>query len=177
MTQKDNICSGSQEYVSILHLDRLRITLKHLDTSTFKNYYNPDIIPEEQIYGKIRLLLDNTRGAGAYYHTFLVFYQGIRVGKLHTANKRRKPDLEFDFDKQTLYAVDETWWHQILETLKAELGLGYNNINYAEIALDTTKNLIKEFRSNFSDTESNKAGVNSYFKLRKGTKVDVLDNG
>jgi hypothetical protein len=177
LNQKDKICTDSHKYVSILHLDRLQITLKHLDSSIFKNHYNPDTFPAEQSFGRIRLLLDNSKGASAYHHTFIVFFDGQKVGKLHAGNKLHKPDLEFDFDKEILYAVDETWWYNVYESVKDELGVVFNNINYVEIALDTTKNLVEDFRLKYTNTEENKSSVNCFFRMNRGAVVDVLDNG
>lgn len=177
MNQTDNICTRTQNYVSILHIDRLQITLKHLSSSIFKNYRNPDLIPQEQVYGKIRLFLDNSKGASAYHHTFIVFYKGFKIGKLHTANKMRKPEIEFDIEKEVLYSVDENWWHEVYDSVKTEFGLVFNNINYVELALDTTKNLVEEYRSLYSCTVNNKSSVNYYFKMPGNAVVDVLNNG
>lgn len=177
MHQTEKICTASQEYLSIIHLDRLELTLRHLSDSTFKNLRNPDYIQEVQSYGQISLFLDNSKGVGAYHNTYMVHYNGIRVGKLHTANKMKKPEVEFDFDKAVLYSVNRNWWYEIYSSLKSELGLEYNNIKYAEIALDTTKNLCDTYRSLYDNTVDNKSFHHDYYKLRRGAKVDVLDNG
>lgn len=177
MHQKENICTASPEYLSIIHLDRLELTLRHLRNSSLTNFRNPDFIQEVQSYGQISLVLDNSKGVGAYHNTFVVHYDGIRVGKLHTANKMKKPEVEFDFDKAVLYSVNRKWWYEIFSSLKSELGLEYNNIKYAEIALDTTKNLCDAYRNLYDNTIDNKSFHHDYYKLHRGAKVDVLDNG
>ena len=177
MNQLNNIRQVPEDYLSILHIDRLEITLRHVEGSIFGNYRNPDLIPEEQVYGEIRLLLDNSKGAAAYHNTYIVLFNGIRVGKLHSANKMRKPDVEFDIDKEVLYAVNENWWYEIYTSLMTELGLAFNNIKYVEIALDTTKNLVDGYRLLYSNTEQNQSHVESFFRLHGRSKVDVLGNG
>jgi len=177
LNQIDNICTRSPNYVSILHIDRLQITLKHSSSSIFKNYWNPDLVPQEQVYGKISLFLDNSKGASAYHHTFNVFCEGLKIGKLHTANKMRKPEIEFDIDKEVLYSIDEKWWYKAYDSVKEELGLVFNNINYVEIALDTTKNLVEEYRSLYFCTVNNMCSINNYYKMSGNAVVDILDNG
>jgi hypothetical protein len=89
----------------------------------------------------------------------------------------KKPEVEFDFDKAVLYSVNRKWWYQIFSTLKSELGLEYNNIKYAEIALDTTKNLCDAYRSLYDNAVDNKSFHHDYYKLHWGAKVDILNNG
>lgn len=177
MPQTEKICTASKEYLSIIHLDRLELTLRYLSDSTFKNFRTPDFLQEVQSYGQISLVLDNSKGIGAYHNTYMVHYNGVRVGKLHTANKMKKPEVEFDFDKAVLYSVNRKWWYEIFSSLKSELGLEYNNIKYAEIALDTTKNLCEAYRSLYDNTVDNKSFHHDYYKLHRSAKVDVLDNG
>lgn len=177
MEPLENIGEESQKYLNIIHLDRLEITLKQGNNSAFRNYRNPDLIQEKQNYGLFSLYLDNTIGAAAYYHTYIVHYKGNKVGKLHSANKMRKPEVEFDFDKTVLYSVNGKWWHEILTSLQAELGLEYNNIKYAEIALDTSKNLVEAFRGLYDKTVDNKSCHHKDYRLQRNSKVDILDNG
>lgn len=177
MNQQENIGLIQDEYLSIIHLDRLQITFYHQQGSVFKNFRNPDLIPVEQVYNHVRLLLDNSKGASAYHFTFIVFYNNIKVGRLHTANKLKKNDIEFDYDKVVLYSIDEHWWYEIYTALISDLGLVCNNINYVEIAVDTTKNLVDAYRNIFSNSINNRSKFNSYFELPPEVKVDVLNNG
>ncbi|MBN1618665.1 hypothetical protein JW887_04995, partial [Candidatus Dojkabacteria bacterium] len=123
----------------------MNLTFRHTCFSTFKNIRNPDAIPERQKFGNIELMLDNRCGSNAYYHTFGVYHNGIKVGKLHTGSKMCKPDIEFDYDKQVLYSVSRDWWFDIYKTIKSELGLEYNNINYLEICVDSTMNFAEMY--------------------------------
>ena len=159
------ITNGQQiQHRSILHIDRLNLTFRHTIFSPFKNAKNPDALIERQRYGDIELILDNNCGAAAYYHTFSVYFQGHKVGKLHTASKFNKTDIEFDYEKYVHYCNQNDWWFVIYKALLTELGFEFNNINYIEICLDTTYNLPDAFGFMHANSEKNKYRFNSYFK-------------
>ncbi len=126
---------------------------------------------------QIELILDNRCGSNAYYHTFGVYYDGNRVGKLHTGSKMGKPDIEFDYDKQVLYSVARYWWFDIYKSIKSELGLEYNNINYIEICVDSTMNLPDMYGYMNANSLTNKYRFNGFFKPERNVKAEVLDGG
>lgn len=170
--------NGQQvKHRSILHIDRLNLTFKHTVSSPFRNVKNPDALIESQKFGDIELRLDNSCGAAAYYHTFSVYYQGHKVGKLHTASKFNKTDIEFDYEKYVHYCNQNDWWFVIYKALLKELKFEFNNINYIEICLDSTYNLPDAFGFMHANSVNNKYKFNSYFKPFRNTKIDVLDNG
>ena len=164
-------------YKCLIHLDRLSITFKHWCGSTFQNIRNPDYIASEQEYEKINLLYDISTGLGGFYHSYKVLYNGIYVGKLHTARKLKKNELQFDFDKQVLYSFNPNYWYEVYSAVTSGLGIIYNNIKCMEISIDTNKNLVEHYSHFFQNTVNNKLGLGSNYKLRCKTKVHVLDNG
>jgi hypothetical protein len=166
-----------EETLSILHIDRLNITFSHTEFSPFKITRNPDALIDKQKYGDIELILDNRCGSNAYYHTFAVYFKGSKVGRLHSASKFGKPSIEFDFEKHVHYSNQKDWWFEIFQTIKYELGLIYNNINYIEICLDTTFNLPDAYGFLHANSIYNKYRFNSYFKPFRKSIAEVLDGG
>jgi len=165
------------EYICLIHLDRLSITFKHWSGSTFQDIRNPDFIVSEQVYGKITLQYDASLGLGGFYHSYKVLYDGIHVGRLHTATKLKKHELQFDFAKEVFYVFHTDFWHEVYTAVKDELGIIYNNIMYMEIAIDTDKDLVNVYASYFKNTIDNKLGNGGQYKLHGRTRVHVLDNG
>ena len=177
MATGNTISSNVGTYKCLIHIDRLSLTFLHYSGSTFQNRRNPDFIPEEQSYGNIVLRYENSPGIGAYYHTYSVYYSGWKVGRLHAGSKMRKPDLQFDFEKETFYSFRPDFWFDVYSALKDELGILPNNINYLEIAADTDKNLLNEFTHLYQNAENNHLRMNSHFRMKKGTQVHVMSNG
>lgn len=177
MEFRDNICSVQPEYKCLIHLDRLSITFKLSSGSTFQDIRNPDFIPQEQIFGEITLLHDFSPGLGAYYHTYRVFYKGLLVGKLHSATKLKKNELQFDFSKEVFYAFHSAYWYEVYSALKANLGIIYNNIGYVEIDVDTNKDLVGQFGSLYQNTACNKLKTGNRYKIKANTIVNVMNNG
>lgn len=165
------------KYKSLIHLDRLSITLYHYHESRFKNIRNYDYIKWEQKYDDIILRYNNSAGNKAFYHSFDVYYQGNLVGILHSASKLKKPDILFEYKKEVLYSISLNYWYEIYLALREELGIYYNNINYVEISVDTDKNIINQFGEFYQYTINNKFRVGERYRLRKGTVVNVMKNG
>lgn len=177
MNINNKISAKQQEYINVLHLDRLQLTLKHSFDSNFKNIRNPDLIPERQTFGRIELVLDNSNGSKMYYHTFALYFEGKKVGKLHSAFKFNRPDVEFDFDKYILYCNQRGWWYEIYQAILKDLGLAYSNLNYIELALDSNKNFLDEFSYYHSHATNNKFSIDDCFKPVRETRVDIINNG
>jgi hypothetical protein len=172
-----SIGNNSGNYKCLIHIDRLSITFKHWSGSTFLDVRNPDHISSEQLYNNITLIHDPTPGIGAFYHTFKVFYKGYVVGKLHTATKLKKHELQFDFAKEVFYAFYSGYWHEVYLALMSELRIIYNNIKYVEISVDTDKNLVEQFGFLFYNAENNLLASGNRYKLKNGTMVHVMNNG
>jgi hypothetical protein len=166
-----------EKHRSILHIDRLNLTFKHTLFSSFRNTRNPDTIIERQKFGDIELVLDNRSGSKAYYHAFAVYFKGSRVGKLLTASKIGKPDIEFDYEKNVLYSNQKDWWFEIFKAITTEMDLLYNNINYIEICLDTTYNLPDAYGNMHANSIKNKYRFNSFFLPFRNVIADVIDGG
>ncbi len=164
-------------YKSIIHIDRLNLTYTHQKFAPFKNVRNPDAVSEKQQYGDIELVLDNRCGSNAYYHTFGVYYKGIKVGKLHSASKMGKPDIEFDYEKHVHYSGQRDYWYEIYKAIISELGLKYNNINYIEICVDSNMDFPDMFGKMHANSIANKYRESDFFKPFRNFKVEVLDNG
>ena len=173
-----NIRYGKNSYRCLIHLDRLSITFRHWSGSTFQDIRNPDNIPSEQVFKNISLIHDKKPGPGALYHTFIVYYNGLLVGKLHTATKVLKHELQFDFSKEIFYSFHPGFWYEVYCALKFELGLIYNNIMYLEISIDTNKDLVTQFAFYFNNCLNNKLRASEvYLLIRINTSVSVLSNG
>ena len=178
MTRELNIRQDKSSYRCLIHLDRLSITFRHWSGSTFQDIRNPDNIPSEQVFKNISLIHDKKPGPGAFYHTFIVYYNGLLVGKLHTATKVLKHELQFDFSKEIFYSFHPGFWYEVYCALKFELGLIYNNIMYLEISIDTNKDLVTQFAFYFNNCLNNKLRTSDrYFLVRKNTSVSVMSNG
>ena len=177
MTTDLNIRYDKNNYRCLIHLDRLSITFRHWSGSTFQDIRNPDYIPVEQVFKNISLIHDKAPGPGAFYHTFRVYYKGLQVGKLHTATKVLKHELQFDFSKEIFYSFYPDYWYEVYSSLKSELDLVYNNIRYMEISIDTNKNLFSYFIYYYQNCVNNRLRVSDRFKMRKNTKVSVMYNG
>jgi len=174
---ENSIQISGATYKCLIHLDRLSITFKHWSGSTFHDVRNPDFISCEQIYNTITLLHDSSPGIGAFYHTFKVLYKGYVVGKLHTATKLKKHELQFDFSKQVFYSFSPDFWHEVYLAIKSELGLIYNNIHYLEVSIDANKNLVEAFGHYYSSCINNYLRLGDRYRMRKGTIVNVMSNG
>lgn len=161
----------------LIHVDRLSVTFKHWSGSTFHDVRNPDFISCEQKYNTITLLHDSSPGIGAFYHTFIVLYKGFVVGKLHTATKLKKHELQFDFSKQVFYSFSPGFWYEVYNAIKSELGLKYNNIHYLEVSIDINKNLVEAFGHLYANCINNLLGLGDRYRMRKGTIVNVMNNG
>jgi hypothetical protein len=120
---------------------------------------------------------DFSPGIGAFYHTFKVLYRGYVVGKLHTATKLKKHELQFDFSKQVFYSFSPDFWHEVYLAIKSELGLIYNNIHYLEVSIDVNKNLVEAFGRLYSNCINNNLRTGDRYRMRKGTIVNVMCNG
>ena len=131
----------------------------------------------EQVYNSVMLLHDHSPGVSAYYHSFKVFHKGYFVGRLHTATKLKKNEVQFDFTKEVFYSFSPDYWHDVYLSIKSDLGLEFNNINYLEIAVDTNKNIMAQFGYFFINTVDNLLGSGSRYKLKYKTMVHVLNNG
>ena len=177
MATNNNIGTRQEEYKCLIHLDRLSITFRHLKSSIFQNIKNPDFITNEQNFNRILLRHDNSPGKGAYYHSFIVYYDGYIVGRLFSGSKMNKPDLQFDFKKELFYSIKPDFWYEAYQTLKTELGIAYNNINCVEIAVDTNKDVVSQFGLLFKNSINNNLGFSGQFKMRKNTIVHAMSNG
>jgi hypothetical protein len=177
LATNNNIGTKQEEYRCLIHIDRLSITFRHLESSTFQNIKNPDFITNDQNFNRIILRHDNSPGKGAYYHSFIVYYDGCIIGKLFSGSKINKPDLQFDFKKELFYSIKPDFWYEAYLKLKTELGIAYNNINCVEISVDTNKDLVSQFGLLFKNSINNKLGSSGQFKMRKNTIVHVMSNG
>ncbi len=169
--------SAGGNYRCLIHLDRLSITFMHWSGSTFHDVRNPDYITCEQIYNTITLIHDSSPGIGSFYHTFKVLYKGYAVGKMHTATKLKKHELQFDFSKQVFYSFSPDFWYEVYQAIKVELGLRYNNIHYFEISIDVNKNLVAAFGNYYLNCINNYLRLGDRYRMRRGTIVNVMNNG
>ena len=177
MISGDNIDAVQPGYKCLIHLDRLSITFRYWSGSTFHDIRHPDYVPAEQVYNSITLLHDTSPGLGAFYHSFKVFYKGFNVGKLHSATKLKRRELQFDFAKEVFYSFSPGFWYEIYQSLILELGIIYNNIHYVEISVDTDKNLIEPFSFFYKNALNNKLRTGDRYKMSKRTTVHVMNNG
>jgi hypothetical protein len=129
------------------------------------------------MFGEITLIHDVSPGMGAYYHSYRVFYKGLLVGRLHAATKLKKNELQFDFSKEVFYTFKSTFWYEVYLSLKSNLGIIYNNIRYAEIAVDTNKNLVGQFGFLYQNSACNGLRTGDRYKLKANTIVHVMHNG
>lgn len=173
----NNILNGDKNYKCLIHLDRLQITFRHLSGSTFRDIRNPDSIPMEQAYSNIHLIHDTSPGTGAYYHSFKVYYTGYLVGRLFTATKLKKHELQFDFEKSVFYSFYPDFWYKVYVALKSDLGIEYNNIKYVEISVDTNKNILGQFSYLFINAVNYLLSPGKRYKLKNNTMVHILNNG
>lgn len=177
MYTREYIENVSKNYKCLIHLDRLQITFRLLPGSSFRDIRDPDSIPREQVYNNIMLLHDNSPGVGAFYHSFKVYHRGYLIGRLHTATKLKKNEVQFHFAKEVFYSFSPNYWYEVYLSIKSDLGIEYNNINYVEIAVDTNKNIMAQFGYLFINTIDNLLGSGSRYKLKYKTMVHVLNNG
>ena len=177
MTTDLNIRYEKDNYRCLVHLDRLSITFRHCTDATFRDIRNPDNIPAEQTFKNISLIHYKKPGHGAFYHTFIVYHKGLLVGKLHTATKALKHELQFDFSKEVFYSFYSNYWYEVYNALKSELGLAYNNIMYMEISIDTDKNLVKDFIYYYQNCKNNELRVSERYQMKNNTSVSVMHNG
>lgn len=120
---------------------------------------------------------DTSPGIGAFYHSYKVYYKGYSVGRLHTATKLKKHELQFDFAKEVFYSFSPEFWYEVHQALKSELGIIYNNISYMEISVDTDKNLVEPFSYYYKNARNNNLRSSERYKMRKNTIVHVMNNG
>ncbi len=172
-----NIGKKSEDYKCLIHIDRLSITFKLWSGSTFQDIRNPDKILSEQAYQNITLMYDIAPGPGAFYHSFKVFHKGFLVGRLHSATKLKKHELQFDFAKEVFYSFSSGYWYEVYAAIMAELGLKYNNIRYVEIALDTDKRIVEQYSYYYMNTCNNNLRTNDLYTMRKNISVNVMNNG
>jgi hypothetical protein len=177
VTTGNCITNVLSNYKCLIHLDRLSITFRHWSGSTFQDVRNPDYITSEQVYNNITLMYDNSPGPGAFYHSYKVYYKGIPVGRLHTATKLKKHELQFDFAKEVFYSFYSGYWYEVYLALMSELNIMYNNIMYVEISVDTDKNLVEQFSSYYRNTINNKLRLSDSYRMRKNSTVHVMNNG
>jgi hypothetical protein len=175
--QGNNIANSYKNYKCLIHLDRLQITFRHLSGSTFRDIRNPDTIPMEQVYHNISLIHDTSPGTGAYYHSFKVFFKGYLVGRLFTATKLNKNELQFDFEKSVFYSFYPGYWYEVYVALKSDLGIIYNNIKHVEISVDTNKNILHHFSNLYINAIDYLLGSGTRYKLKNNTIVHILNNG
>ena len=177
MTTSINIGNNSGNYKCLIHIDRLSITFRHWSGSTFQDIRNPDKILSEQAYNNITLMYDNAPGPGAFYHSFKVFHKGFLVGRLYSATKLKKHELQFDFAKEVFYSLYSGYWYEVYQALTADLGIIYNNIRYVEVALDTDKGIVEQYGNYYRNTCNNNLRTSDLYSMRKNTPVHVMNNG
>lgn len=177
MEQKGNEREKEEHYRCLIHLDRLVITLKLTDDSKFRDVRNPDNIPTIQDFGDITLQHDCSPGSGAYYHSYRVHYKGLIAGMLHTSNKLRKNEVQFQYNKELFYSYHSSFWFEVYKSITQSLGLEYNNIHYAEIAVDTDKDVFKQFQYFYHNMAENKSGRSDRYSVKKGTMIHTMNNG
>lgn len=171
------IDDSAYPYICLIHLDRLSITFRHWSGSTFHDTRNPDNIPFEQVFENITLIHDNTTGLGSFYHSFKVLYKGYVIGRLHSATKLKKHEIQFDFAKEIFYSFSAGFWYEVFEAIESELGLIYNNIQYVEISIDTNKNIVLQFGYLYQNTINNQLRSGNLYQMRKNVMVNVMSNG
>lgn len=145
--------------------------------STFQNIRNPDSIPLVQNFKRITLNYDFASGISSYYHSFVVYFDGIIVGRLHSGSRLKKPELQLDFAKELFYSVNASYWYDVYQAVVSELGIVYGNINYLEIAVDTDKDLVEQFGYLYANTVNNRLRTGDRFRMRKSTIVHTMYNG
>ena len=171
------IYGNTSQYKCLIHLDRLSITFRHWSGSTFHDTRNPDNIPFEQVFENITLIHDNTTGLGSFYHSFKVLYKGYVIGRLHSATKMKKHEIQFNFAKEIFYSFSPGFWYEVFEAIESELGLIYNNIQYVEISIDTNKNIVLQFGYLYQNTINNQLRSGNLYQMRKNVIVNVMSNG
>ena len=177
MEEKGNIRVKEENCKCLIHLDRLIVTLRFNSASKFRDVRNPDNIPIRQSYGDFILQHDCAPGVGAYYHSYKVYNRGIIAGMLYTSNKMRKNEVQFHFNKELFYSYHPNFWYEVYETMAQSLGLVYNNIHYAEIAVDTDKDVFKQFQYFYQNMAENKSGKSDRYSVKKGTMIHTMNNG
>jgi hypothetical protein len=164
-------------YICLVHIDRLSITLCCLSGSSFQNIRNPDSIPVMQNFNRITLKYDFASGINAYYHSYVVYYDGYIVGRLHSGSRLKKPELQFDFGKELFYSISASYWYDVYLAIVSELVISYNNINYLEISVDTDKDLVEQFGYLYANAVNNRMRTGDRFRMRMSTRVHVMNNG
>ena len=122
-------------------------------------------------------MYDSMPGPGAFYHSYKVYFRGYPVGRLHSATKLKKHELQFDFAKEVFYSFSAEFWHEVYVAVKSDLGIIYNNLTYMEISIDTDKNLLEPFGSCFNNCINNNLRSGDRYKMRKSSIVHVMHNG
>lgn len=174
---KENIKYRIKKYRCLIHLDRLIITLRLTHDSRFRDIRNPDNIPILQYFGDFMLKHDCSPGSGAYYHSYKVYYQGIIAGMLHTSNKMRKNEIQFHFNKELFYSNHSSFWYEVYILMARTLGFEYNNIHYVEVAVDTDKDVFRQFQYFYSNMAENKSTKSDRYSVKKGTMIHSMNNG
>lgn len=177
MEKKGNNSGWGKQNKCLIHLDRLIITLKLKDNASFRDIRNPDNIQNVRSFGDITLQHDCLPGSGAYYHSYKVYYHGIIAGMLHTSNKMRKNEVQFHFNKELFYSYHPNYWFEVYKSLAQELGLKYNNIHYVEIAIDTDKDVFKQFQYLYNNMAENKSRKSNRYSIKKGIMIHSMGNG
>lgn len=177
MATTNNTCNNNGIYKCLIHIDKLSITFKHLPDSNFKDIRNPDSINSKQDYNNITLIYDDRPGPGAFYHSYKVYHKGYNVGRLHTATKLKKHEIQFDFAKEVFYSFNSVYWYDVYSALITDLGLTYNNIRYVEVALDTNKDIVGQYGNFYKNTCNNHLRVDDLYTMRKDIVVNAMHNG
>ena len=163
--------------ISLVHLDKLHVTLKHHQHSAFRNIRNPDNLQAVQQYGDIELHLNNNNGSKTYHNGYDVYVEGRHIGTLLTADKYKKPYVEFDFNKRILYSNERNWWYDQLLILTRDLGLTYNNINKLEIAWDSTINNWEKYRELYINSDRYLFSDNAFYHQSKKASTSIMHDG
>jgi len=106
-----------------------------------------------------------------------VLYRGYIVGRLHSATKLKKHEIQVDFVKEIFYSFSPSFWYEVYEAIKTELGLIYNNILYVEISIDTNKNIVLQFGYFYQNSINNQLRSGNLYQMRKNVVVNVMSNG
>lgn len=165
------------KYKSILHLDKLIITLL-IGASTYfpiSGYtLQEDFL---QSFDEVTISYNKYHHNNGYLLTFDVLFCGEKVGILRSSEKYHKPYVEFEFSKHVFYSKHPLYWYEIFLVIQNELLLGFNNVRYVEIALDSTKDFPTHFRKIINNSSWNKSCSDPrYEKVYKKSLITSIEN-
>ncbi|MFW6046503.1 MAG: hypothetical protein ACOCP4_01785 [Candidatus Woesearchaeota archaeon] len=160
--------ASKQIHEYLLHLDRLIITY-----ATVNNAINN--VSDSFSTNSFEFIYDNQSVDRYYLRNYKVYNQGIYIGTLRTKNKLKNPYVEFEFNKQIFYYDSKNLWYRLALKIENELNIKFNNIRYAEIALDSLKKFFELAYELYHNSTKHKGCKNPiYEQVNKNIPVSIL---